>query len=522
MRPPRAFSGGWLLWTLMLAMATDVLLTFRNDIDQSTAVLTLLLVVLGGSVAGGRALGFALACVSFASIDYFFQPPYDQLSINKPLDGIVLLAFLAVAGATTDLLVRARQEARAAQQRASEVASLAALGSATLRYAEPEDAFNAIAALVREQIGAVACSVVPLDAMGRLRAHPPSDGSAADALITSTAALDAANGAWENGVAMLVGPAESDAQVARADLPGDTSPSLQARFLALPLRAEARLIGLMLVRGDPVLMLDAPRRRFLTALTYYAALAVERQKLVAEASHSEALREANRAKDQILASVSHDLRTPLTTIKVLAQGAESRGEPAAAAIVEQADRLARMVGDLLELSRLRAGGLSMRVELNTAEDVVGAALRRTEGVVDDRAIAPHIDLESPALVGRFDFVHTLRILGNLLDNALRFTPPHGVVDVSVTREEGWLRFVVADRGSGVPAQERQRIFEPFYRPADAMPDAGHAGLGLSIARTLAELQGGTLTFALRVGGGSEFILRLPAADVSDEPASEGE
>jgi two-component system sensor histidine kinase KdpD len=114
-------------------------------------------------------------------------------------------------------------------------------------------------------------------------------------------------------------------------------------------------------------------------------------------------------------------------------------------------------------------------------------------------------------------VHTLRILGNLIDNALRFTPPGGVVDLVVGRDCSELVFTVADRGSGVAAAEQERIFDAFYRPTGSTPDTGHAGLGLSIARTLAELQGGTLTYAIRAGGGSEFTLRLPAADI-DEPA----
>jgi two-component system sensor histidine kinase KdpD len=300
----------------------------------------------------------------------------------------------------------------------------------------------------------------------------------------------------------------------------NAAPPMVTTVLALPLRADERTIGALAVRGDPMLVLDAARRRFLAALSYYAALGLERARLFREAAHSEALREASRARDQILASVSHDLRTPLTTIKVLAQGAESRGEPSAAAIVEQADRLARMVRDLLELSRIRAGGSSVRPELNTAEDLVGAALRQAQGILDSRTVAPHVDLSSPVLVGTFDFVHTLRILGNLIENAIRYTPAGGVVDLWVRREDSELVFTVGDRGVGVHPAEQERIFDSFYRPAGSTPDSGHAGLGLNIARTLAELQGGTLSYATREGGGSLFTLRLPAADVEETAAEE--
>jgi signal transduction histidine kinase len=127
------------------------------------------------------------------------------------------------------------------------------------------------------------------------------------------------------------------------------------------------------------------------------------------------------------------------------------------------------------------------------------------------------DLDSPVLVGMFDFVHTLRILGNLLDNALRHTQRGGVVDLWAHRDGPNLVFTVSDRGGGVPPGERERIFEAFYRPAGRASDSGDAGLGLSNARTLVELQGGTLTYSLREGGGSQFTLLLPAADL-EEPA----
>jgi two-component system sensor histidine kinase KdpD len=514
----RSAIAGWLTWCGLLLLTTLVLLRVREEVDQSHVVLTMLLVVLGGSVAGGRALGFTLACLSFALIDYYFQPPFDLLSVNKPLDVIVLFAFLATAGVATDLVTRARQEAEGARQRASEVESLSRLGAATLRYADPVDALDAIAALVRETIHAGACSILPWSASAGLVAGETSARGPTSSLAAEERA--AAECAAEQSVPVTIGEDGRLTRHAGALFSGDAAPPVVTKLLALPLRAEQRSIGVLVVRGDHIISLDAPRRRFLAALAYYAALGLERMRLVGEAAHSEALREANRAKDQILASVSHDLRTPLTTIKVLAQGAQSRGEPAAADIVEQADRLARMVGDLLELSRLRSGSFSVMPELNTAEDLVGAALRQARGILGERQIVPHVDLDSPVLVGSFDFVHTLRILGNLLDNALRYTPPGGIVDLCARRQDDWLVFTVADRGAGVEPHERERIFDAFYRPAAATPDSGHAGLGLSIARTLAELQGGTLTYAIRRGGGSEFTLRLPAADLEESSTAE--
>lgn len=490
----------WLVWPAIMVVATAVLYWARADLDQSHAALTLLLVVLGGSVAGGRTLGFSLAAAGFGLIDYFFQPPFDQFAVNKPLDGVVLVAFVATAFVTTELLVRTRQQKAAAEARASEVETLARLGAETLRYAEPEEALDAISRLVQDAIAAESCVVLPLAATGETWA-----GAAAGILLN----------------AGLTGHeiAEAMAHDGRS-FADDSGVTLVVRALALPLRAEQRVIGVMVVRGTNTLRLDAPRRRLLAALGYYATLGVERMQLKREAARSEALRQAQRARDEIFAAVSHDLRTPITTIKVLAQDAAARGGDGAAEIVEQADRLARMVADLLELSRLRTGSYTLSAELNTAEDLVGAAVRQVAGARQGRTIAVHVDLDAPALVGRFDFVHTLRIMTNLLDNALRHAPASGTVDVHATRNGQWLELSVADRGAGVSSSEQNRIFDAFYRPADATPDAGHAGLGLSIARGLAELQGGSVHYEARPGGGSVFVLRLPAAEVDDLAGTE--
>ena len=345
----------WLLWVGVFVFATAALRAYRGGTDVVYAVLTYLLVVLGGSVSGGRPLGFALTAAGVGSIDFFFQLPYDTLAVGKPLDGVVLIAFLTTATVTTHLL--AAERARAA---------------------------------------------------------------------------------------------------------------------------------------------EAER------------LAAERTRLVAEADRAEALREADRLKDVVLASVSHDLRTPLTTIKMLAEEGARRGEPRALAIDEQADRLSRLVADLLDLSRLKGGALPVHPELNMAEDLVGAALRQLAGLLKDRTVESKIDFTEPALVGRFDFVQTLRILTNLLANAAQHTPRESPIELSVHREGETLVFAVADRGPGIPLPERERIFEPFYRPAGAAADAGGAGLGLAIARRLAELQGGAIEYADRPGGGSIFLMRLPA------------
>ena len=331
----------------------------REQIEQAHAAFVYILIVLGATAGGERWLGIFVALLGFLSINYFFQPPFDTLTVNGALDLLALVAFLATALVANHLLTRAQTEAERARQHAEEI-----------------------------------------------------------------------------------------------------------------------------------------------------------EHLSAEVRHAEALREANRMKDVLLASVSHDLRTPLTTIRALAQDIQTDGSHArshAGVIVEQADRLGKMVADVLDLSRLRAGAFTMNPEVNTAEDLLGAAVRQFSGVPGGNRIETVIDYTRPALLGTFDFVQSLRVLTNLIENALRCAPPRTTVTVSVTEADSNLLFQVADSGPGVPASEQQQIFEPFYRPAGAPADAGAAGLGLSIAKRLAESQGGRVFYADRPGGGSVFTFELPAA-----------
>ncbi|MBV8202878.1 MAG: DUF4118 domain-containing protein [Acidobacteria bacterium] len=503
----------WLFWVATLIAVTVALVSVRGELDQAHVTLIYLLVVLGGSASGGRALGFTLACACFLLIDYFLQTPYDTLSVDKPLDWLVLLAFLVTATVATQLLGRANAEAAAARRRAEEIDRLAALGAETLSAGRADDALAAIAKVIRETTGAAECQIY---IGGRGDARAASAASQEGALEADPATLEAVAWVAEHRRAAterLDGtPVRTSAALgASAALDAALAP---ARALLLPLQAHGKSVGVLRLADRSGLRLDPARRRFLDALSYYAALGIERLQLVAEAEHAEALREADRLKDALLASVSHDLRTPLTTIKALAHDLAGGGDERAAVIEQQSDRLNHMVADLLDLSRLNAGGVPVHTEINAAEDLVGAAIQQVAGALADRELRTGLALREPMPVGRFDFVHSLRILVNLIENALKYSPAGTPIDIAMRGEGEMIAIAVADRGRGVPAAERERIFEPFYRPAGGVsPDgarAGGAGLGLAIARRLALAQGGTLAYEDRPGGGSVFTLRLPA------------
>jgi K+-sensing histidine kinase KdpD len=231
----------------------------------------------------------------------------------------------------------------------------------------------------------------------------------------------------------------------------------------------------------------------------------------AAVERAEALREADKLKDALLSSLSHDLRTPLTAIKALAHEMQPLGDERALIIEEQADRLNRLVTDLLEAGRLNAGALSLDIQLNAVDDLLGAVLQQMSARPDQQRL--QVSLDDPASIsfGRFDFVHSLRILGNLIDNAFKYSPEGSPIELSAGVEGENVVFRVKDRGAGVPPSERDRVFTPFYRFPGKGADGQSTGLGLSIARRLAQMQGGTLTYSDRDGGGAVFELRLPSA-----------
>lgn len=509
-----------LVWTGILVAATAALLVVRTRLDKAHISLVLLLVVLLGTAAAGRALGLWLATLSFLAFNWFFLPPYGTLVVRDPRDWLVLVAFLLTSVVAAQLLARAREETAAAEERAAEVDRLATLGAETLNVGRAEDALAAIADVIRSTTGVARCEVFARDddggfevlgAAGDDTVHraPPSDAGSLVAWVggTGTAAIERTDGTFRR-----LDRARPDAPTVRELGEGE------ARALLLPLRARDRIVGVLRIATPAGLRLDPERWRFVDAISYYAALGVERVRLVADAAHAEALREADQLKDSLLASVSHDLRTPLTTIKALANDLGGLGDERAHIIEQEADRLNRLVAGLLDLSRLNAGALSLRVELNAIDDLLGATLQQVERALGHREIVVSLPPGEALLLGRFDIAQSLRILVNLVENADKYAPGSAPIEIRAARAGETVAISVADRGPGVPASQAERIFEPFYRPPGSPPDVGGAGLGLSIARRLAEAQGGSLSYAARPGGGSVFTLRLPAADLDTAAA----
>lgn len=497
----------WVGWLAALVISTFAMLAFRDQLDKAHVALLYLVLVLGGSSTGGRAVGLTLAGLSFVAFDALFLPPYGTLAVRNPLDWLVLAAFLFTSIVATQLLDRAQERTLAAQRRASEIERLSVLGAETLNAGVATEALDAIAEVIRSSLGVERCEILADDGAVLARAGM-LDTSQFDEAAAGLAAWVA-----ERGLpAVLRG--DHTAQVGAEGWESQKDPWLSqgdVRVLMVPLLARGRAVGVLRVVNGSHIEIGAEQREFLRALSYYAALGVERVRLVAQAERAEAFRQADELKTALIATVSHDLRTPLTTIKALAHRLALGGDADARSIEEEADRMSRFVGDLLDLSRISANAIALRIEINAAEELVDAARQRLGGLLEGRELRVVVAEGAPLLLGRFDLVQSVRVVVNIIENALKYSPVDSVVELSVSQRDDLLLFEVADRGPGIPRGEEVFVFEPFYRPAGIRPDAGGAGLGLAIARGLAEAQGGTVRYAERDGGGSVFTLTLPSA-----------
>ena len=474
----------WIMWFAILAAATGGMLAFRTQLNEAHVALLYLLVVQGGSARGGRPLGFALAATAFLAFDLFFLPPFNTLVIQDPFNWLVLLAFLVTSVVSAQLLYRAQSEAEEARERAVEIDRLAALGAETLNAARAEQALTAIVAVIRSSLALDDCAVYMTDASSNDMRLATESGVGAESVAIPDRFLE-----W------------------------DERGGADAFFR--PLQVRGTTVGVLRISRGGGLALTPAQVRVLDALAYYAALGVERVQLVAEAERAAALQEAHRAKDAVIASVSHDLRTPLTTIKGLAHEIAKSGDDRAEVIEEEADRLNTFVAQMLDLSRIATGGAAADVQANEAEDLLGAAAQQVAGRLGEHELRIDVNGGDALLFGRFDFAQMLRALVNLLENAAKYSPASAPIDLAAYRDGAWLVFEVADRGPGVPESERGRIFEPFYRRGDRAPDVGGVGLGLAIARGIVNAQGGDLTVSIRSGGGSVFRICVPAIAVDD-------
>lgn len=284
------------------------------------------------------------------------------------------------------------------------------------------------------------------------------------------------------------------------------------RTYFFPLMTAHRVIGVMGIRLFNAITPE--QQRLLEAFSAQSALAIEAALLGEEAQQARLLREKERLQNAILSSISHDLRTPLVsitgTLSSLRENdayydAGARRDLLDGAFFE-AERLNRLVGNLLDMSRLEAGSLKLKVELYDLQEIIGVARSQLKERLNGRL---RVDLPEDLPMFPVDLVLFAQVMVNLLDNALKYSPPDSPIDICARKVDESIIIEIADRGIGIPDEELPRIFTKFYRASSAKGYGG-SGLGLSICQGIVEAHGGTISAEHRQGGGTCFIIKLPS------------
>jgi two-component system sensor histidine kinase KdpD len=275
---------------------------------------------------------------------------------------------------------------------------------------------------------------------------------------------------------------------------------------------------------DTALILDPEQLHLLESLVSQIALAIERTRLSEEAQKAHVQAEAERMRNAILSSVSHDLRTPLATITGAASGLveeQERLDPSARlelarSIYREADRLDRLLKNLLDMMRIEAGAVRLSKEWHPLDEIVGAALARLEGRLRDHTVTTAFPADLPLVL--VDGVLLEQVLTNLLENAAKYAPSSSTIDLSASAGDREIVVEVADRGPGLLVGEETRIFDKFYR--GKMAREGGVGLGLTICRGIVEAHGGRIWAESRRGGGAIFRFAIPLSE--RQPSLESE
>jgi two-component system sensor histidine kinase KdpD len=295
----------------------------------------------------------------------------------------------------------------------------------------------------------------------------------------------------------------------------NTLPNAPALFL--PLTASQKTMGAIAIKVEKMERLLQPdTRRLLESCSHQLGLALERDQLAVEAAEARLQAETEHLRSSLLSGVSHDLKTPLAAIAGASSSLlESQSIDEAIkrqlleTVAEEADRLNRLLDNIMQMSKLDAGASQPNKQWHVIEEIVGSALRRVDRQLAGHTVTLDIPVDLPLIW--VDGLLMEQLLVNLLENASRYTPEGASILVTARAENDRLRLVVADNGPGLPAGDEEKIFEKFYRVSPLADGGRGSGLGLAICRAIARVHGGDVTASNRPTGGAEFVVRLPLA-----------
>ncbi len=472
---------GSIVGAVLLAALVAICTSARGELSLGSDLLLFLLAVIVTSLVGGFYPAFAAAVVGSLLVNYFLVPPFHRLTISAPENVLALLVFIVIASLVSRVVDQAARRSTEAARSNAEAETLSTLAGSLLRG---EQSLPALLERIRETF---AVSSVTL--LRRESEAPASTGSARSGLTSRSGTM---SGTWSCLASVGDNPCMTPDD-------GDTQ---------VPVGESLRVV----LRGRT---LAAEDQRVLAAFATQVAVAYQQRRLAEVAANADELVETDRLRSALLNAVSHDLRTPIASAKAAVSGLLSSdvqwSEPDRTELLHAADGalddLAELVTNLLDLSRVQAGVLRPEVEPVGLSDVVDRALDHSPQIVD-RVV---VDVPSDLPEARADAGLLERVVANLLENAVRYSPPGEPVRLSASALGSTVEIRVADRGPGIPDDERERVFAPFQRREDhATRYSAGVGLGLAIARGFTEAMHGTLTLDDTPGGGLTAVVALPA------------
>ena len=453
------------------ALATGGALLAGSDWRVVAASAYLLGVVVAAAI-GGRAAGVMAALLSFLGLNFFFTPPRYTFRVGRPEELVALALFLIVATVVGSLLATALRDRLRSSRRERETAMISFVGTQLLAGSPLEIVLWRFAAALTDSLGLAACEIRAAVGERRYDADADGEGSAGERVSSALALRDVVFG------------------------------------------------SLTIVRRSGAPPMDDDEVRLLHGSAEQIAIALERAELDRRMRTVQDESETMELRAALFSSVTHDLRTPLASIKAAVTSLldddalhdrAQRGD-LLRTMLEETDRLNRLVSNLMDLARMRSGGLAPVTEPTAVEEVVASVLHRMQRTLSDLRVRTVIRPDLPEVSA--DPVQLDQALTNLLENAARFSPVGAEIVVTVARWHGTVRISVSDQGPGIPSEDRERVFEAFVR-RDAGDGRAGSGLGLAIVRAVAVAHGGKAWIEGSPTGGAVVCIELPAVAESE-------
>jgi two-component system sensor histidine kinase KdpD len=480
-------------WGLLLvAIATGLSALISPYISPTNLIVIFLLAVVLAAFYLGRGPAILASVLGVAAFDYFFVPPFLTLAVSDAEYLLTFLGLLAVGFVISQLTSLVRGQAQAAQQREVQTVALYELGRDLTEISGLEAATQTAIAHLSQTFGMEVAIFLPVAGVLKVYAANTKLAVSAD---------DLAVAAWtfEHGQPAGRGT--------------ETLPEVSKRYQ--PLKTMRGAVGVLGIKPpSPHLLLTRDQLRTLDAFANQIALAIERARLADQARQTEMLEITDKLQNALLNSISHDLRTPLVSItgalSSLADDQVTLDESARRSLIEtageEADRLNRLVGNLLDMTRLESGAMRVRRDACDIQDLVGSSLEEVGSRLDGRAISVDVPDDLPLV--SMDFVLLERVLVNVIDNGLKYSPPGSPLGIRAHLAGAFIEITVADRGVGIPPEDLSRIFDKFYRVQRPENVTG-TGLGLAICKGIVDAHGGFISAENRPGGGAILTIALP-------------